>query len=116
MATPPSPAELRRNAINRALAHGGAAAVVRVRYGLYRVESASRPGTAHTVRVDDRGRWRCTCEAGVTGLPACWHRAAVYIAKVEHGGGRVTGPSPAPVPQPAPVIGFNVVAFRQRAA
>ena len=111
-----TPQALQRRAIAKALALGGAKAVTRIRWGLYRVESASRPGTAHTVSVDDRGRWRCTCEASLAGLPACWHRAAVYIAKVEHGGGRVTGPSPAPVPRPASVIGFNVVAFRQRAA
>ncbi len=80
-----------RNAISRAVARGGAAAVARVRFGLYRVASTSRPGTHHTVSVDDAGRYRCDCEAGLTER-ACWHQAAVYIAKVEHtSGGRVTG-------------------------
>jgi hypothetical protein len=79
-----------RSAISRALARGGAAAVRRVRYGLYRVGSASRLGTVHTV-CTDHGEWRCTCEAGFAGRP-CWHVGAVYIAKVEAKGARVTGP------------------------
>lgn len=90
-----------RNAMQRALARGGAAAVTRVRYGLYRVASTSRPGTHHTVSVDDAGRYRCDCEAGLAGR-ACWHQAAVYIAKVEHtSGGRVTGPGGRPAGLPA---------------
>ena len=105
-----------RSAISRALARGGAAAVERARFGLYRVASASRPGTVHTVSVDARGRYRCDCEAGVAGK-ACWHAAAVYVAKVEHagkGGARVTGPATQGTPQ-AEAPG-NVVRFRQRAA
>jgi hypothetical protein len=90
-----------RNAISRALARGGAAAVARVRYGRYRVASASRPGRAHTVSVDDQGRYRCDCEAGVNDKP-CWHAAAVFVAKVEHASGaRVTGPGRRPVVLPA---------------
>jgi hypothetical protein len=85
-----------RSAISRALARGGAAAVERVRYGLYRVASNSRPGTVHTVSVDQQGRYRCDCEAGLAGR-ACWHGAAVFIAKVEHSSGaRVTGPGRRP--------------------
>ena len=105
-----------RSAISRALARGGAAAVERARFGLYRVASASRPGTVHTVSVDARGRYRCDCEAGVAGK-ACWHAAAVFVAKVEHasqGGARVTGPATQGTPQ-AEAPG-NVVRFRQRAA
>ncbi len=84
-----------RRAISRALARGGAAAVERVRYGFYRVGSASRPGTVHTVSVDDQGRgapvYRCDCEAGPHELP-CWHAAAVFVARVENAtGARVTG-------------------------
>ena len=93
-----------RNAISRALARGGAAAVARVRYGVYRVASASRPGTAHTVRVDAHGRYRCDCEAGVVER-VCWHMAAVFIAKVEHAsGGRVTGPGRRPVALPGRLL------------
>ena len=99
-----------RNAISRALARGGAAAVARVRYGVYRVASASRLGTAHTVRVDAQGRYRCDCEAGVNEKP-CWHAAAVFIAKIEHAGGaRVTGPGrrPATLPgRPVPRAGAS---------
>jgi hypothetical protein len=81
-----------RNAIARALARGGAAAVTRVRYGLYRVASSSRPGRFHTVTVDPGGRYRCDCEAGLAGR-LCWHAGAVYMAKIQAGGGRVTGPA-----------------------
>lgn len=86
-----------RSAIARALARGGAAAVTRVRYGLYRVVSASRAGRFHTVTVDARSGYRCDCEAGVAGRP-CWHAGAVYVAKVQAGGGRVTGPASAGLP------------------
>jgi hypothetical protein len=93
-----------RSAISRALARGGAAAVRRVRYGLYRVASSSRPGVVHTVGVDAAGRgtpvYRCDCEAGVAGR-VCWHAAAVFVAKVEHASGaRVTGPGRRPAALP----------------
>jgi hypothetical protein len=101
-----APEERRRRAIARALANGGAAAVRRVRFGLYKVASASRPGVTHRVRVIG-ANWFCTCEASLAGRP-CWHQAAVYVAKLEHamrGKGRVTGPAAPPT---------NVVAFRPR--
>lgn len=80
-------------AINKALAMGGASTVERVRYGTYKVASRTREQLHHTVSVDARGTYHCTCEAGLQGRP-CWHAAAVYIAKVEHAsGGRVAGPS-----------------------
>jgi hypothetical protein len=102
-----------RNAMQRALARGGAAAVTRVRYGLYRVASNSRPGTYHTVSVDDAGRYRCDCEAGLAER-VCWHQAAVYIAKVEHATrGRVTGPGHRPAG--LPVRGDAGVAFPRAA-
>jgi SWIM zinc finger len=104
-----------RSAISRALARGGAAAVRRVRYGLYRVTSSSRPGTVHTVSVDAAGRgtpvYRCDCEAGLAGRP-CWHAGAVYIAKVEHASGaRVTGPATG-----GGVLPANVTRLARRAA
>jgi hypothetical protein len=113
VATPRVPAELRRRAIARALAQGGAAAVRRVRYGLYRVASATRAGAQHTVSVDARGVYRCSCAGGLAGRP-CWHQAAVLIAKVEHASkGRVTGAA-APVQRiEAPA---NVIDLRARRA
>ncbi len=85
--------ELRQRAINRALANGGAAAVRRIRCGLYKVQSATRPGTVHTVSVDAGGTYRCTCEAGLAER-VCWHTASVYIACLEHNSGvRVIGPA-----------------------
>lgn len=110
MAQAMTPEELRRRAIGRALANGGAAAVSRVRYGLYQVRSASRPGQRHTVSQDAGGRLHCTCEAGLAGRP-CWHAGAVYVAKVEAGGGRVTGPAAPPEALPG-----NVTVLRGRAA
>jgi hypothetical protein len=91
MAQQMSEQEMQKRAIARALACGGAGAVTRIRRGLYRVQSATRPGTVHTVCTDG-GEWRCSCESGVSGRPACWHRASVLIAKIEAGGARVTGP------------------------
>jgi hypothetical protein len=111
MAQTMSTAEIQRRAIHRALALGGAALVQRVRFGLYRVESATRPGTFHTVSVDAAGHYRCTCEAGVSGR-ACWHQASVFIAKAEanNKGWRVTGPA-----APAPELPANVVPLRPAA-
>lgn len=91
-----APDERRRRALARALANGGATCVTRLRFGLYAVESVSRPGTAHRVTVDEQGQYHCACEAGLAGRP-CWHAGAVYIAKVEAGGARVTGPTAAEV-------------------
>ena len=90
-------AELRRRAISKALAAGGAKTVTRVRLGTYKVESASRPGTVHTVSVIG-ANWFCTCEAAAAGRAVCWHRAAVLIAKTEATGVRVVGPA---VPPPS---------------
>jgi hypothetical protein len=105
-----------RNAIGRALARGGAAAVERVRYGLYRVASTSRAGRFHTVTVDARGRYRCDCEAGRAGR-VCWAQAAVFIAKVEHasqGRARVTG-TPSGRAAEAPELPANVTPLRRAA-
>lgn len=96
-------------AISKALAMGGADTVTRLRHGLYDVESASRPGQVHRVSVIGRN-WFCTCPARER--PACWHRAAVYVAKVEAGGVRVTGPTSTP----DGAVPANVVRFQRRAA
>jgi hypothetical protein len=93
-----------RNAITKALAHGGAATVRRLRSGVYAVRSASRPGVTHTVTVDATGAYRCTCEAGQH-EQVCWHQEAAYVAEVEvTSGGRVTAPAPAPAPDEAAVL------------
>jgi hypothetical protein len=97
-------------AITKALAMGGAATVRRVRFGTYQVESASRPGTVHTVSVVG-ANWFCTCEARQRA--GCWHRAAVLIAKTEAGGGRVVAPAAQAAPQAeAP---SNVIPLRRAA-
>ena len=100
--------QAQRNAISRALARGGASVVTRVRYGLYRVASGSREGRFHTVSVDERGVYRCDCEAGIAHR-VCWAMAAVFIAKTEAKGARVTSPSreAAPVRPPANVVEFR---------
>jgi len=82
-----------RNAIRKAVERGGAKLVRRVRFGLYRIESAHEAGRVYTVRVDAQGRYSCDCPAGLAGNP-CWHAAAVYVAKIEHASkGRVTAPA-----------------------
>jgi hypothetical protein len=92
---------------------GGAAAVARLAYGRYAVASATRPGRVYHVGVDGRGRYCCECEAALAGRPACWHRAAVLIAKTEHasqGRARVTGAA-----RPAPELPANVTPLRRAA-
>lgn len=84
-------AELERRALRRALGLGLAGEVERVRYGWYRLPSTTRPGVFHTVRVVD-GAYTCDCEAGRAGRP-CVHQAAVYIRKIEAGGGTVVAPA-----------------------
>ena len=59
-------------------------------------------GSGCVVTTTD-GHWWCSCEAGVSGKAVCWHRAAVYIAKLERNSGvRVVGPA-APLAKAAPV-------------
>lgn len=82
-----------RNAIKKAVDLGAGRRVRRVRYGLYRVPSATRADQVYTVSVDAAGTYSCDCPAGLAGNP-CWHTAAVYVAKVEHAGRvRVTRPA-----------------------
>jgi hypothetical protein len=104
--------EQQRRAIRRALANGGASTVTRLRYGLYTVESATRPGLTHRVSVEG-GVYRCSCEAGLAGRP-CWHAGAVLVAETEHASGcRVTGPAAPVVVDEAPTpIASNVVALQ----
>jgi hypothetical protein len=110
-----APDELRRRAVRRALANGGASAVRRLRLGVYEVESASRPGTVHRVGVDGQGVYHCSCEAALAGRLACWHRAAVYVARLEKNSGvRVTGPAVSPAPNEA-FVPANVVLLRRAA-
>jgi hypothetical protein len=81
-----------RSAITKALAQGGAAAVRRLRNGVYAVRSASRPDVVHTVTAGSVGGFACTCEAG-RHERVCWHAAAAYLARLEHTARvRVTGP------------------------
>lgn len=83
----PQPLEERqRRALRKAFALGLAADVTRVRFGLYLVPSTTREGQAHRVAVSPRGRYSCSCEAGVAGRP-CVHAAAVYLAKLERNSG-----------------------------
>lgn len=100
--------ELRRRAIQRAIALGLAGDVQRVCRGWYRLPSTTRPEVFWTVRVSREGHWSCDCEAGRAGRP-CVHQAAVYIRKVEAGGGTVVAPAP-------PVLPPNVTPLPARRA
>lgn len=83
--------ERQRRAISRALARGGAKRVEPGVYpDTYRVRSGTREECWHNVAVDG-GVYRCDCEAGLARLP-CAHAAAVYVARLEASGARVTGP------------------------
>jgi len=116
VSAPSDPRSAQRRALLRALANGGAATVTRLRYGLYVVESASRPGAAHRVS-HPAGRpdlMRCSCEAALAGR-VCWHWGAVVIAKTEAGGGRVTGPAAPARPPAPPDPPANVVPLRRAA-
>ena len=91
-----------QRAISKAMALDLAAQVTRIRCGLYRVASTSEAGVTWTVAVEN-GTYACTCKAA--NKPACVHRAAVYLAKLQATGAKVVGVKPAtrPVRQPKPV-------------
>lgn len=90
-------------AIQKALELNGAAKVERIQYGVYRVPSATSE-RSYLVTVHG-SEYVCDCTAGMHGK-ACWHGAAVLIAKVEHASSaRVIGPAPVPAAeQPAPTV------------
>lgn len=75
-----APAESERGAIRRALELGLASQVRRIVRGVYQVPSTSEPDVRWTVTVVD-GVYDCTCRAAYH--PACVHRAAVYLARLE---------------------------------
>ena len=108
-----APTSSERRAITRALAHGGGAAVRRVRCDVYAVRSASRPGVVHTVTVDGTGAYGCDCEAG-RHERVCWHQAAAYVARVEHASGG-HHPAPAGASAPTPERAANVMPIRRAA-
>ncbi len=81
-----------QRAISKAMSLNLAAQVERVRFSLYRVPSTSEAGVVHTVVVDG-GVYECTCKASYK--PACVHRAAVYLAKMQATGAKVVGVKPA---------------------
>ena len=90
-----------RNAVAKAVELNGAAQVERVQYGVYRVPSAASDAS-YLVTVHGT-EYVCDCTAGQHGR-ACWHKAAVLIAKVEHASrARVIGPAPVPAAHAATV-------------
>ena len=89
--------ERERRAIARALARGGARRVEPGVYpDTYRVLSGTREGRWFNVSVEG-GTYRCDCEAGLGHAP-CAHAAAVYVARLEAEGIKVTGPAGGPRP------------------
>ena len=94
-----------QRAISKAMSLNLAAQVTRVRFGLYRVLSTTEHGVTWTVAIEN-GTYSCTCKA--SNKPACVHRAAVYLAKVEATGAKVVGVKPATraarQPKPAVVV------------
>jgi len=89
-----------QRALSKALALALASQVTRVRLGLYRVPSTSEAGVTWTV-ITESGAYSCTCRA--SNKPACVHRAAVFLAKVQATGCKVVGVKPATRQRLAPV-------------
>jgi len=81
-----------QRAISKAMSLELAAQVERVRFGPYRVPSTSEAGVTWTVAIEN-GTYCCTCRAA--NKPACVHRAAVYLAKLQATGAKVVGVKPA---------------------
>ncbi len=106
-----------QRAISKAMSLELAAQVQRVRFGLYRVPSTSEAGVVHTVIVDG-GAYECTCKAA--NKPACVHRAAVYLAKLQATGAKVVGVKPATraarQPKPAVVVALPGETMRRASA
>ena len=71
-------------AIAKANRLNGAARVIRVRHGVYRVPSATQPDVQYTVTGDGPFvvDYACTCPAGQNGIP-CWHAAAVRLRRTQ---------------------------------
>jgi hypothetical protein len=61
-------------------------------YAVYSVGSSRDPENAYRVTVSPSGEYRCTCPSELR--PACVHRAAVYLVRVqrEAGGLEADGP------------------------
>lgn len=76
--------DIQGKAVAKANRLNGAARVVRVRHGVYRVPSATQPDVVYTVTGDGRfvTDYACTCPAGRSGIP-CWHAAAVRLRKTQ---------------------------------
>ena len=93
------------------------AQVERVRLGLYRVPSTSEAGVSWTV-ITESGAYSCTCRA--SNKPACVHRAAVYLAKLQATGAKVVGVKPATraarQPKPAVVVALPGETMRRATA
>ena len=106
-----------QRAISKAMNLELAAQVERVRFGLYRVPSTSEEGVTWTVAIEN-GTYSCICRAA--NKPACVHRAAVYLAKLQATGAKVVGVKPAtraaPQPKPAVVVALPGETMRRATA
>jgi hypothetical protein len=81
-----------QKAITRALAAGLHRRVVRVRFGVYLVPSTTRD-VVHAVSHSPASPEHTICSCEARQHPACQHRAAVYLAKLEASGLRVKAPT-----------------------
>ena len=88
------------NAYAKAIRLSGADLVQRVEFGLYVVVSATRD-TTHT--VTGTTDLRCDCEAATFGR-ACWHVAAVKLARAKRAAARRLRSGDAITPTAAPVV------------
>jgi hypothetical protein len=83
---------MQQRALGKALTLGLHQRVARVRYGVYLVPSTSS-AEVYTVQHEPGQDERLFCTCPGRFHPACTHRAAVWIAKQEAKGVRVTSPA-----------------------
>jgi len=95
---------MQQRAVERAISAGLAARVRRIAFGHYEVPSTSREGVVHTVRhtrgIGGEAALSCTCESGHR--PACVHRAALYVRRLQEQGLTVKPKAEAPAPKRTP--------------
>ena len=95
---------MQQRAVERAISAGLPARVRRIAFGHYEVPSTSREGVVHTVRhtrgIGGEAALSCTCESGHR--PACVHRAALYVRRLQEQGLTVKPKAEAPAPKRTP--------------
>jgi uncharacterized Zn finger protein len=61
-------------------------------YAVYAVGSSEDVDRSYRVTVDPDGVFRCTCPSELR--PACWHRAAVHLTRIQRMAGGLAADGP----------------------